>query len=518
MGTSTGDHVDPDDLEQFEFALVRRGFDPPAVQQQLRRAAAAIRSLQRVCEDLRAQVAEFGEVEELEPHRVAEALGAEATQVLEAAHTAALERAARAQREAEAVGEEAIAAAERTRAEAQGQREEVLAEARREAAQLVEDGRLRGRDMVNEAQTVRERMLGDLARKRQAGRTQVEQLRAGRDRLLESLTVAQQSLDTAVRDLVESVPDARAAAERAGIRIANEVEPTVEHLEAEIEAARLVGHPLVEDIPDPRSEPTVTTAPEVQDPEPEVAEDPEPEVAEDPEPEVADEGPADDIFARLRESAATEPEPAPEPKPEPALIDEARDLAVKQAARALKKVLVDEQGTLLDAIRRSGADAVDVVVADPDNHGAPYESAVQPVLHQLIESLGAVEEPNFDVAYGLLRTVALDPVRHRLIEVAKQSDDPDELSDTVRGLYRESRARRLPEAAQALVAAAEGATMLALAEGLVEWWIDPDGGCGPDCADNALAGAIVAGEAFPTGHVHPPANSTCTCRLVGLRA
>ena len=62
------------------------------------------------------------------------------------------------------------------------------------------------------------------------------------------MTIAQQSLDAAVKDLVDSVPEARAAAERAGLRIANEPTPTVETMEAEIEAARLVGHPLVDGI------------------------------------------------------------------------------------------------------------------------------------------------------------------------------------------------------------------------------------------------------------------------------
>ena len=48
------------------------------------------------------------------------------------------------------------------------------------------------------------------------GWQQVEQLRAGRDRLLEALSVAQASLDTAMKDLIDSVPEARSAAERAG--------------------------------------------------------------------------------------------------------------------------------------------------------------------------------------------------------------------------------------------------------------------------------------------------------------
>ena len=114
-------------------------------------------------------------------------------QVLEAAHAAAAERAERAEREAEAIRAEALAAADTTRAEAIAAREETLATAERDAEEVAEEGRQRGRDMVNEAQAVRRRMLSDPARKRQTGRAQVEQL-AGRDRLLESLTIARSLL------------------------------------------------------------------------------------------------------------------------------------------------------------------------------------------------------------------------------------------------------------------------------------------------------------------------------------
>ena len=251
--TSPADDLDPARLEAASFDLVRRGFDPAAVRAELQRAAREIRRLRLDRDELAGRLAEFDEVstEHLEAHRVAEALGVEATQVIEAAHHAAKERAERAEREADAVREEAIAAAQQMRDEALAERDEMLVAARREAEEIVEEGRVRGRDMVAEAQTVRERMLRDLARKRQTGRAQVEQLRAGRDRLLESLSVAQSSLDTAVDDLVNAVPEARAAAERAGLRVTSEPTPTPEELEGEIEAARLVGHPLVDDIADP---------------------------------------------------------------------------------------------------------------------------------------------------------------------------------------------------------------------------------------------------------------------------
>ncbi len=521
MAMTDGASLDPSELDQASFELVRRGFDPLPVQRTLQHAAAVIRDLRRERDVLAARVAEVEAVlsEPLEAHRVAEALGAEATQVLEAAHAAAAERAERAEREAEAIRAEALAAADTIRAEAIAAREETLAAAERDAEEVAEEGRQRGRDMVNEAQAVRERMLSDLARKRQTGRAQVEQLRAGRDRLLESLTIAQQSLDAAMKDLVDSVPEARAAAERAGLRIANEPTPTVETMEAEIEAARLVGHPLVDGIAAPGSagdlddepDPAFVTAEmealthvdkalessneaesvasedadgdegvDDEHAEPSGSDDLPPAEAtesEPPEPEVdepAATGDAvDDLFARLRGDRNDDPEveseeasqPDTESEPEPEAEQEAavstdpnqalRARAESVATRALKKVLVEEQSTLLDGVRRSGSDAIAVVVADADAHAAPYESAIDAAFDEIIEAVGG-DAGSRQAGYEQLRTVALDPVRSRLLEVAERTDDADELSDTVRGLYRESRSRRLPMAAAAAVSAVIG--------------------------------------------------------------
>ena len=511
MTMTDGASLDPSELDQASFELVRRGFDPLPVQRTLQQAAAVIRELRRERDVLAARVAEVEAVlsEPLEAHRVAEALGAEATQVLEAAHAAAAERAERAEREAEAIRAEALTAADTTRAEAIAAREETLAAAERDAEEVAEDGRQRGRDMVNEAQAVRERMLSDLARKRQTGRAQVEQLRAGRDRLLESLTIAQQSLDAAVKDLVDSVPEARAAAERAGLRIANEPTPTVETMEAEIEAARLVGHPLVDGIAAPGSagdlddqpDPAFVTAEmealthvdEALEPSNEAEsaagegadtdddervddEHVDPSGPDDPPPAEATESESsepkadesettgdavDDLFARLRGDRNDDRETESEPEAEQEAVvstDPNQALRVRAesvATRALKKVLVEEQSTLLDGVRRSGSDAIAVVVADADAHAAPYESAIDAAFDEIIEAVGG-DAGTRQAGYEQLRSVALDPVRSRLLEVAEHTDDADELSDTVRGLYRESRSRRLPMAAAAAVSAVIG--------------------------------------------------------------
>jgi hypothetical protein len=181
----------------------------------------------------------------------------------------------------------------------------------------------------------------------------------------------------------------------------------------------------------------------------------------------------DDLFARLRGDRNDDPEveseeasqPDTESEPEPEAEQEAavstdpnqalRARAESVATRALKKVLVEEQSTLLDGVRRSGSDAIAVVVADADAHAAPYESAIDAAFDEIIEAVGG-DAGSRQAGYEQLRTVALDPVRSRLLEVAERTDDADELSDTVRGLYRESRSRRLPMAAAAAVSAVIG--------------------------------------------------------------
>ena len=221
---------------------------------------------------------------------------------------------------------------------------------------------------------------------------------------------------------------------------------------------------------------------------------------------------------------ADETPPRVDETPDPsAAVDEfvldphadAVDRAVSGAVRAAKKVLVDEQGTLLDGIRVDGAAAVTAVIEDEDAHAAPYEEAVEPALRELIEELGGAPDA---VSHGIgqVRTVALAPVRRRLREVVETSDDPGDLTDTVRGLYRESRSRRLPAAVAAAVASVRGAVAVGLATGDVRWQVDPAGSCGPDCADNAAAGPRAAGTPFPSGAVHPPTEPGCTCRLVEL--
>ena len=67
------------------------------------------------------------------------------------------------------------------------------------------------------------------------------------------------------------------------------------------------------------------------------------------------------------------------------------------------------------------------------------------------------------------------------------------------------------------------ATLAAFTRGLYEalpsecelrWVVDSGPTPCPDADDNALAGALAKGEAFPTGHVCPPAHAGCRCLIV----
>ncbi len=240
--------------------------------------------------------------------------------------------------------------------------------------------------------------------------------------------------------------------------------------------------------------------PEPEPPEPEESgpESEEPPEAAAPETEADTTEPSDEVVDKAVDRAYV------------AAIEQAETIAV----RALKKVLVDDQGLLLDGVRRSGSDAIHVAVDDPEHQAEPYVAALVPLLQDLAATLGAPLSVDFSVAIEQIHTLALDPVRQRLLEVAELSSDEDELTDTVRAVYRETRSRRLPEAVAAAVVAASGAAALATAEGPLHWVVDPAGPCGSDCADNALAGAVAAGGTYPTGDIHPPSHPACTCHLV----
>lgn len=641
--------IDPDRILEHTFTAVRRGYDPLEVQRYLLQIANQLRSGRDREAELRHQLEEADKrtapIDDLDPAQLARLLGDETARVLEAAQGAAGEIRAKAEEnvsrllreardESQQMREDAESVLSRKTAEAdeaaaviRAEAEAVIEAARAEAAELVEAGRQEGRDMVGEAQKVRQRMLDDLSRRRKLLRQQIEQLQAGRDRLLSAYDVVRETLDVATEELHIALPEAKLAAETASLKDGDDDD---EVFESEIGAAAAAG--AVEEAPE-SAEPAAAaddataddaTAPEAEvdtpdtdeaaddddDAEPVdaalgaddavVVDEPDDEaLAPDPvegrhsssvkivktaggdaaeavEAERADK--AATVFARLREEevvvtatdadgdtleievietalvavdevyaaeAAAQAADAGDDETAAGVDDEAdtgpvdpaeellvrRDAAVadleRNLARRLKRELSDEQNELLASLSaaKGSPTAADVLPA-PEAHVERFQAIALPTLAaaatagaDLVSTVAGPPAAPTSVA-DLAAEVAADivaPLRERLERAFADSDGhPDDVAQSIRSCYREWKGQRVDQvAAHAVVAATNRGLLDGLPEGTLVRWVVADGdNPSPDCDDNALAGAVVRGEPFPTGHTAPPLHPSCRCMVV----
>ena len=117
----------------------------------------------------------------------------------------------------------------------------LLQEAREQADAEVEHGRAQGREIVEQAKTLRLTVLRDMARRRQTARAQVERLRAGRDKLMATLNDARQSIEQSLEAAKLSLAEAKVVADAAARRVEDEAEPKDSALLSELDDARMVG-------------------------------------------------------------------------------------------------------------------------------------------------------------------------------------------------------------------------------------------------------------------------------------
>jgi DivIVA domain-containing protein len=276
-------------------------------------------------------------------------------------------------------------------------------------------------------------------------------------------------------------------------------------------------------------------------------------------------GSVDDLFARIRadatqsdgaestESAVADPaesaiaDPAASaqadraeseriPNEDEALLQR-RDAAVgpieASLARKLKRALQDEQNDLLDRLRglRTKPTAATVLPA-VNAHAERFSLAGRPLLDQAAKAGAAfaasvsgqapprkdAKTPDLDDLASDLAAAVVDPLRRRLEQAFAEGDDDDPgvLVESLGAAYREWKTERIEQTAADHVAGAfaRGA-FSATPEGTrLRWLVEDVNGPCPDCDDNALAGGLPKGEAFPTGQRWPPAHAGCRCLLV----
>ncbi|MDZ4825797.1 MAG: DivIVA domain-containing protein [Actinomycetota bacterium] len=540
-------HLTPDDVANRTFAKGVRGFSESEVRSFLRRVSDELAAMHEREVQLLAVV---DDVEEqlrvprpLDEQQLLDALGEETSRLLRGARESAdeirkkaedstalllretqsdadrrraeaTETAATRVQEAEAHAAEIIAAAE-ARATAIDDANERAAEAQRlhaeqESEGIVEAARRQGREMLDEALAARERVLTDLARRRGLLQGQVEELRLGRDHLLDAYRTVKRTFLEATEALAGV--EARAAA---GKPIPS---ADTDDIDAVIAAEA--------DSVDLSENATADDAPAAQ---------------------LAD---VDSLFARIRaghddgdddsenptvDIVAVEeaPEPAPEvPADEPAGAAQSsaeawRELHGSDVAglispllKRAKRAAQDDQNALLDAVRR--------------HKGRPTSAQVLPGEESLVATWVAVLGGSIDDAYRAGRaaaggdgadspqdlvteaaTVIVAPVRERISAAIDDSDEAEAsgLVERIGARYREWKNQQLENLlGDAIVVAWSRGVYDASAEGSLLHWIPLREGRCADCDDNALE-PTARGASFPTGQPFPPAHPGCRCLL-----
>ena len=249
LAVSSSPKLTPDEIASRSFAKAVRGVSEAEVRSFLSRVAEEVAAISEREDSLRSRI-ESLEEELRSPkaptdQELLTALGEETARVLRSAQSAAEDIRTRSEERAAAIlkdaeeqsktmrdaAEEAattqvnsaneissglIAAAEERSAEIQSgaasaatanletaERDaaEVRERARIESESEIEQARQTGREMLAEAKAVRERVLADLARRRELLTSQIEELRIGRDRLLGAYRVVKQTLSDATSAL-----------------------------------------------------------------------------------------------------------------------------------------------------------------------------------------------------------------------------------------------------------------------------------------------------------------------------
>jgi DivIVA domain-containing protein len=563
-----------DGIAKVGFRTALRGFDVQQVREFLRGVADHVRALQEHNDDLQRRLRDAearADHPVLDQAQLAAALGEETARILQSAHEAAAEIRGRAEDHVERVVQqarddsskftsEAANVLEVRRAAADAEAAEILRVATEEAERLTTEAAAAAAAMTSEAERFasetiegakaeRNDVLSDVRRRRRVANTQIEQLRAGRERLLKAYEVVRTTLEQATSELGVADTEARAAAEEVGRRLNAALDPNQADSLASIPLVDIAPAPKVAAQPEatPPSRPHRKTGKGARPPvvvteePPAPAPKPEPAPAPAPEPEPA----LEPVVAEVVELPQPEPEPEPTPEPpkeekppaaKPGIaaqrVAKRRDACSpleEQLARRLKRALQDEQNLVLDRLRSvRGMLNADAALGVEAQHLAVYAVIVEPALADAARA-GAVAAggKKMDVPAQAINTVANDlamelilPLRRRLDErlheAAAVGDDQITASDRVSSAYREVKTQRATRLAEDWLAAAWAVGVHhGTAPGAPGTWAsDPDHPCCTDCDDNGLAGAVAQGTAYPTGHLHPPAHPGCRCVII----
>lgn len=205
--------------------------------------------------------------------------------------------------------------------------------------------------------------------------------------------------------------------------------------------------------------------------------------------------------------------------------------SISKLARRIKRQLQDEQNEILDSLRKGGRDGALSLVSRLAEAKQEHADALLPMFEVAVgagfNSTGK-DEPDAELLIQLSQLSALElqelvdqlslmKVRAAVTQAGVDSETDQIAAITI--IYRELRSGRVDTLVEDSLVAAFSLAALKGAERHQVRWISYDMGtpC-PDCEDNALAGAVMAGEPFPTSHLSPLVHSGCRCLLAVVGA
>jgi len=643
---SRPDPSSPAAVSAAAFTVARRGYDQTEVRDFLRMVSAELARLQereRFLEsELKAmQTRGMSGPGMLDEEVVTALLGEEAARVLGAAREASAQIRQRAEENATRLVKEAASDAARLREEAELEAVRRRDDAAADAEAEIELAKQQGREMVNEAREYREKVLSELARRRELARAQIEQLVANRDRLLNAFErarlatddvmtglvsvdddlprefvnlapttgpVSPITLDTPVVQMFDREKDAREEpvapapvaefatggpviydavevveevlnevideiieVESVDVTVESVVEveiietATIEEAIAEddvveeVAAADIVEHVEHVEHAEPSNVVSLFGKDRVR-PEPTRVNPEHPSVDHSPVAPVdekqIEEAPApprdqvDDIFARLRASSVskasegsvvevrkkaddTKSMPVVEPVRNDAAFErraEALAPLVTKMSRNLKRVLADEENEVLEHLRkRKPVMELKAMCGTLAEHAAKYVDALTNEVTAAAKAGATFVDADAkrmptktDVNAAITETVKrllVTPLRDKISEVlAAHTTDKEGAAKAIRGVYRQWKSTQIDEHVDDVACLAYSRGMyVTFAPGTqVCWMVDPNGPACADAEDNSLAGCVVLGKEFPTGHTEPLAHAGCRCLLAPL--
>ena len=545
----------PETVAGRNFSLVKRGYAEHEVRSFLRLVADELSSAAARERELNVRLRDLDEQSRrpvLPPSDddLIKALGEETARVLGQARESAMELRNKAEEHARRVVREAQETARELRATTQQAVESKTREAEDAA-------RNRAKEIVTEARTVRERVLEDLGERKTALEQQIDELRQGRGRLVETYELVERALAHA-RRVIEQEPSAPPVVPEA-----------------------VVPEAAVPEAPAPEAAPPAP-APAAPTPAPAAAPAPpaQPEAAGQPSGSEAGKGKQDEeadltspdvhaLFEKLRSESGDEPSESAAPEAAADVVDQpeaareaaaavpdrpdadseasgrepsteaeiltpeqealrAREAALVEVSEELsrrgKRALQDEQNDVLDGLRRQrGKIDLAKVLPGKEEQLSRWAHVLQPSVDQAY-SLGAASA---DGSVGAtprallseLAEGAVAPLRDRLtssvesVDARTPADMEIAVAQRLGARYREWRGQELEEVlADSLAVAYSRGVYDAVPDGTRLRWIPTHEGKCPDCDDNSLEPTVKGGE-FPTGQKFPPAHPGCRCLL-----